>query len=189
MYIKFNDKTGEITGFGSRPPEDQKYVEVPEKVALDLKKSRQLKKNTIVKYDTLLKKYVLADKHKSEDYIDYTDYSNVMYEVQAKDEENFDVKIVQNFVEKKWQVLFAKEVKENVLQTKSNLEELVTFYITSPGDPNILYKTLSANMYKLVDDTYGFPFTMPFEENKESVSIYTTKKFVNYYYEKVGYEI
>lgn len=178
-YIVFNKDTGEITGIRNNVTDQDTYIQVPLKDVLSLKKGKESKKNYIVQYNPKTKNLELQSKFDQS--FDAASVDDIIYEIPENSTEDADIQIVQDIPNTCWKIKVGNTLKKNIKSKGINLNATMMFSITEKGDPNILYKTLSAHVGQTLDDNYYIiPFSMPFEETLTSLSIYTVRRFDSY---------
>ena len=178
-YVIFNKDTGEISGIRNSVSDTDSYIQVPLKDVLSLKQGKESKKNYIVQYNPKTKTFDLQSKYDNS--FDSASVTDIIYEVPLDADNDADIQIVQDIPNTCWKIKIGNSLKKNIKSKGINLNANMMFSITEKGDPNILYKTLSAHVGQTLDDNYYvIPFSMPFEKENVPISIYTVRRFDTY---------
>lgn len=184
MHVRFDKRTGDITGIGARPRADQDSIAVP------LSDVQQLLDGVIpwssrrVQYNPKSKDLELVNSKVTE--IHGNSINDFIYEVPEDSIEDPDLTIVQDIPNKCWKFLIGKGLKRNLNRSQINLTYTMMVSVTAKGDPNILYKTLFVPLAQVLADNYVvLPFTMPFEHTGESISVYTARRFDTYQFKRI----
>ena len=99
---------------------------------------------------------------------------------------DFDLIITQNQITDNWEFELNPYTRRFLQSTDSNLSDVMHFSITEKDDPNILYNTLKVSMQDLIHNpVYVIPFKYNWEKKLKDVSVFTSKFFKNYKYERI----
>lgn len=184
MYVRFNSKTGEITGIGAQPHIEKASIAVP------LDEVKPLLDGTIpwrsrrVQYNPKIKDLELVNANITE--IHGNSINDFIYEIPEKEVEDPDFLIVQDVPNTCWKFYLGNKLRNNLKNSQINLTYNMMISVTAKGDPNILYKTLFVTLSQVLADNYVvLPFTMPFERTDENISVYTARRFDTYQFKRI----
>lgn len=174
-YIEFDDN-GRILSIKNTPSSDQ-YITVDSFEVQDLLKGIIPSNEYTVEYDLVAKDYVL--KH-STYWTEARSSDSFLYKIENDNEP--DLTIVQDNVQKKWQIKLSEQLIKTIEEKNVNLDHMISnFSVTKKNNPYYLYCML--NFKK---DTFTIDFQDNFKFDKEPVSVYTVKKFGSYAHEVIN---
>jgi len=184
MYVKFNKDTGKVTGVTNEVSDSDTYIQTTISEVMSLIDGTEMLSNYIVQYNPKTKDLELKSKY--DHVLDALSVKDFIYEVPELADADADVQLVQDIPNTCWKVKIGNTLKKNIRQKGVNLNTTVLFSITEKGDPNILYKTLSVHLSQALSDNYYIiPFDMSFETSSEPVSVYTSRRFDTYQFERI----
>ena len=101
-----------------------------------------------------------------------------------------DLLITQNLATRNWEFELNPYTRRFLHSTNSNLNDTMHFSITEKDDPHVLLKSMKVSMQNLIAaPTHTVPFTTDWERNSQDVSLFTSKFFKHYKYERVDGEL
>jgi hypothetical protein len=184
MHVRFDRRTGNITGIGSRTVPEQ------DSLAVALSEVRPLLEGTIpwtsrrVQYNTKTKEMALVNCNVTEMQGHYI--NDFLYELPEDDIEDPDLIVVQDVPNKCWKFFVGQSLRNNLKRSQINLTHTMMVSVTAKGDPNVLYKTLFVPLSSVLSDNYAvLPFSMPFEYTDENISVYTARRFDTYQFKRI----
>lgn len=188
-YVYFTPETGRINKIGTKEDTTQFLaIQVDSEEVKSIMSGKARLENYRVVFDKTEKEYILQETLAIKDDHIY----NVLYEVPYKEvltEENnkeVDLVITQDLKEKCWKLKLGDNIRKIFERDGAFLAKDISFSITAKHDPNILYKTINVNFGSLLNNGYEvLPFHYSFEHNGNDVSIFTSKIFETFLYEKV----
>lgn len=184
MYVSFEKNTGRIFGISNEKDPDANLIEVSLKEVESLLEGKESFSNYAVEYNPKTK--TLEFVNKFEHVFDHFSVNDFIYEILENDIEDADITLTQDIPNTCWKIELGKELKKNLRSKGVSLNSGLLFSVTAKGDPNILYKTLSVHFGTIVNDNYFIiPFSMPFETEKENISIYTSRRFDTYKFKRI----
>lgn len=184
MYVKFKEETGEVLGVGPRPDINHNTIPVDIDTVRGIIKGTDSKKNWKVEFNAKSKKLELVDIHKQ--IFDGATVNDYIYEIPETCCDDPDIIVQQNIPESCWKILIGKGLKKNLRAKGIRLNTNLTLSITAKHDPNVLFKSISIDFSKVVNNNYAIiDFSMPFEYEKEEISIFTSKKFGSYQFQRI----
>jgi len=184
MYIKFKEETGEVIGVGPKPDINYNTIPVDFESVKAIIEGKESKKNYKVEYNAKSKQLELVNIHQQ--IFDGATVNDYIYEIPEDCDGEPDIIIKQDVPNSCWKILVGKTLKKNLRTKGIKLNSTLNFSITAKHDPNILFKTISIDFSKIINDNYAIiEFDMPFEKQDESISIFTSKKFDLYKFERV----
>lgn len=105
--------------------------------------------------------------------------NDFIYEI--KQSNNAQITVVQNCKQSLWTVQIAKKLKDVLKEKGARLEEILFFSVTSKSNPNVLLRTFQCSLADLVaQESISFEFKSKKELDKNSISVYTNRKFEFY---------
>lgn len=188
-YVYFTPETGRINKIGTKEDTtDFLAIQVdPEEVKSIMSGKARLEDFRVV-FDKVEKEYKLQETLAIQDDHIY----NVLHEVPYKevtsenDNKEIDLVIIQDLKEKCWKLKLGDNIRKIFERDGAFLAKDINLSVTAKHDPNIFYKTISVNFGSLLNEGYEvLPFHYPFEHNGDDVSIFTSKIFETFLYEKV----
>lgn len=179
MYVVFDKDTGAILSIGNEKDDTTNYITAPLSEVLSLKQGVEPLTNYAVQYNPKTKDLELTSIF--EQVLDLQSVNEFIYEIPEKEINDTDIDLVQDIPNACWKIKIGKGLKQSIKSKGVNLNSNMMFSVTEKGDPNILYKTLSAHIGQALSDNYYIvPFTMPFESTPCPISVYTARKFDTY---------
>jgi len=184
MHVGYAPDTGEILGIAARQRPDVNSVAVPLAEVKGILEGLELISNYQVQYSTESKQMEFASKHNTE--VTGTTINDFIYELPEDNEQDSDIQIIQDIPNTCWKIVIGKRLRENLMKKGINLNHKMVLSVTEKGDPNILYKTLFADLSSIVTDNYVIlPFSMPFEYTNQPFSVYTARRFDTYQIKRI----
>jgi hypothetical protein len=178
-YVVFNKDNGEIESISNDVTNEDTYIQVPLADVLSLKTGVENISNYHVQYNPKNKELELKSKY--EFALDALTVNDSIFELPETLVDDADVQVIQDIPNTCWKIKLGNSIRDNIKRKGINLNANFLFSVTKKGDPNILYKTLSAHIGKTVADNYYIvPFDMPFETTDIPISVYTARKFDTY---------
>jgi len=178
-YVVFNKDNGEIESISNDVTNEDTYIQVPLADVLSLKTGVENISNYHVQYNPKNKELELKSKY--EFALDALTVNDSIFELPETLVDDADVQVIQDIPNTCWKIKLGNSIRDNIKRKGINLKANILFSVTKKGDPNILYKTLSAHIGKTVADNYYIvPFDMPFETTDIPISVYTARKFDTY---------
>lgn len=169
-FVHYNDQ-GEVFGIGGLPDQNFKNFEI--KIDL-IPNFVSLKKNyRIYNIDYFVKiaEGLITDEEEIED----ADKNNLIpFEVLFEQNKNAELSIVHDATNKQWVV--SSTAYKNKLETISS----IPLYITIKNNYNFLLSSYSINTLDLIDKQVTLDFLTDVEQDINSISILTVKKFRSY---------
>jgi len=92
-----------------------------------------------------------------------------------------DIVLTQNKINKKWNIALHPLTKKFLKTSFANSNSMLYFSVTSPSNPNVLYRSLSFKLKEILESTVSFDFESDYETDE--VSVYTSKYFNHYTHE------
>lgn len=188
-YVYFTPETGKINKIGTKTDTtDFLAIQVdPEDVKPIMNGKARLEDYRVV-FDKVEKEYKLQETLAIKDDHIYNVLHEVPYKEVSKEQTNKDIDlvIVQDLKEKCWKLKLGDNIRKIFERDGAFLAKNINLSVTAKHDPNIFYKTISVNFGSLLSQGYEvLPFHHSFEHNGEDVSIFTSKIFETFLYEKV----
>ena len=184
MFIKFEKDTGKILRIGPSQNGDENTIQVPLSDVISLVEGKERFRDYKVEYNTKTKMLELMSIH--DQFMDQSSVNDFIYEIPTDEIEDPDILVIQDVPNTCWKIQIGKELKKNIRSKGVTLNSNILFSITAKGDPNVLYKTLSAHFGTMVGDNYFIaPFDMPFEHTQEPISIYTSRRLDTYRFKRI----
>jgi len=178
-YVVFNKENGKIISISNIVTKEDTYITVPLSDVMSLKKGIEPLSNYSVQYNPKTKELELQSKY--EHFLDSISVKDFIYEIPENEIDDADIQLVQDIPNTCWKIKVGNQLKKNIRAKGVNLNSSILFSVTAKGDPNILYKTLSVHVGQAMSDNYYVvPFSMPFETEKQVLSVYTARKFDTY---------
>lgn len=183
MYVIFEKDTGKVLGVSPKK-EDENSILVDYEQVEGLILGREKRKNYRVEYDPKTKQLELKNLHLQS--LDGVTINDFIYEIPATASEDPDITVEQDQKEKCWRITLGDSLKRNLRRQGIQFNSKVNFSVTKKHDPNILYKTLAVDFSKILQDNYAvLPFTMLFEHDDAEISIFTSRRFDTYWFERI----
>jgi len=180
ITVVFDKDTGKIKRMGPSLKVENS-IEVPLSKIIGLKNGTDNRLDYKVKYDVQQRKYTIVKRRK----ITTVTALELLYEIPYSSEA--ELQIIQNCAKKQWQIKLDSTLRKTLKENNLNTDQTVFFSITDVGDVNVLYKYFSIQMSELINsEVVELDFTMPFEQDKTEVSIFTRKIFNSYGYEVIN---
>ena len=182
MYVIFEKDTGKVLGVSPKKEDDNSILVDYEEVK-GLIAGQERRKDYRVEYN--LKTKQLELKNLQLQSLDGFTINDFIYEVPEIVTDDPDVTIEQDQKEKCWRITLGHGLKRNSIRQEVEYISNVNFSVTKKHDPNILYKTLTVDFSKILQDNYAvLPFTMPFEHDNTEISIFTSRRFDTYCFKR-----
>lgn len=183
MHVIFEKDSGKILGFSPKA-EHKNSIPVPLSEVLGLLEGKEKKKNYRVEYNAKTKQLELCDQHREN--FDGSSVNDFIYEIPEDYIEDADITIEQDIPNTCWKIKLGNQLKKNLQKKGIKLNTTLSFSITAKHDPNILYKTLSIDFSRVFNDNYAVvDFDMSFEQEKESISVFTSRRFDTYQFKRI----
>lgn len=176
-YVCYQED-GSIYKISNKPDERFQYLEVDLSEVEDFINGKLSLLEHKVEFDFVEKKYhIKSQKTIDEDKLMWS----FLYELPKEKTDNNQIHLIKDNVNKCWKIQLDSEFEKTLEQQNItvNLENYF-FSVTKKHDPNILYKLLK------FDSSNKVEFTENFEFDQTEVSVYTTRRFDNYYFEDVN---
>jgi hypothetical protein len=184
MYVSFEKDTGRILSISNERDDNANIIEVPLSEVKTLIEGKEPFSNYAVEYNAKTKTLEFANRF--EHVFDHFSVNDFIYELPEEDIKDPDILLIQDVPNTCWKVQIGKDLKQNLRSRGVSLNTGMMFSITSKADPNVLYKTLSVHFGTVVNDNYCIiPFSMPFETEQESISVYTSRRFDTYQFKRI----
>ena len=182
-YVYYTADTGEITKISPRFDSSQTSIlKIEEETALPFLKGEKQFTNYKVIFNLGDKSPSLIEKSKNNL---RTSYTNVLYKIPEQYEDNSDITIIQDFVEKKWKICLSQSTREFASKHKTSFQDSILLSVTKKDDPNILYKNFYILLEDLLKNDVYISFDSEFELKKQNLSIYTSRYFETYSYYRI----
>ena len=176
-YVCYQED-GSIYKITNKPDERFQHLEVDFKEVEDFITGKKSLLEHKVEFDFVEKKYEIKSlKTIDEDKLMWA----FLYELPRVKPDNNQIHVIKDNVNKCWKVMLDPEFDESVNKEniKVNLENYF-FSITKKHDPNILYRLIR------FENSNEIPFEHDFEFDQTDISVYTTRRFDNYFFEEVN---
>lgn len=184
MFVSFEKDTGKILSISNEKTDDANIIEVPLSDVVTLIEGKESFKDYAVEYNAKTKSLDFVNKF--EHVLDHYSVNDFIYEMPEDDCEDPDIMLIQDVPNTCWKIKIGDDLRKNLRAKGVKLNQGMLFSITAKGDPNVLYKTLSAHFGTVVNDNYFIvPFSMPFEEEHEQISVYTSRRFDTYQFKRI----
>ena len=184
MHVRYDADSGEISGIGARQRPDSNSIEVPLSEVKEILEGRQPYSSYQVLYNTKTKQMEFVSKHVDE--VIGSTINDFIYELPEDTINEPDFQIIQDVPNTCWKIIIGKTLRDNLLKRGVSLNHKMALSVTERGDPNILYKTLFADLSNVVADNYVvLPFSMPFEYTDCPLSVYTARRFDTYQLKRI----
>ena len=184
MYVSFQRDTGKILSISNEKDETANVLEVPLSEVKGLVEGIESFNSYSVEYNAKTKSLDLINKF--EHTLDHFSVNDFIYEMPEDDIKDADIVLIQDIPNTCWKIKMGNDLKKNLKSKGVRLNQGMLFSITEKGDPNVLYKTLSVHFGTVVNDNYYIvPFSMPFEETDQPISVYTSRRFDTYKLERI----
>lgn len=185
MYVRFEQDTGRILGISPKPSANHHNIEVNLEDVIGILEGKERKRNYRVEYDPKTKQLALVNQHEKQ--FDGACVNEFIYEIPETQEKDSDITVIQDIPNSCWKILLGKKLNQNLKRQGVKLNTEIAFSVTAKHDPNILYKTLSADFSAIVRDNYAvIPFTMSFEQDIAPISVFTAKQFDTYSFQRIS---
>jgi len=183
MYVTFERDTGKILGISPKF-EHENSIPVPLADVAGLLEGKERKRNYRVNYNPRTKQLELCDLH--QEIFDGTSVNDFIYEIPEIKVDDADIVVEQDIPNTCWKVKLGKQLKKNLRKKGIRLNTVIAFSITAKHDPNILYKTLSIDFSRILNDNYAVvDFSMPFETKNTPISVFTARRFDSYEFKRI----
>lgn len=183
MWVIFEKDTGKVLGVSPKN-EEKNSIPVDLEDVKGILDGTESKKSYRVEYNPKIKELELQNLHLQS--FDGASVDDFIYEVPEGASEDSDIAIEQNIPETCWKVKIGKQLKRNLRRQGIRLNSVLNFSITAKHDPNILYKTLSVDFSRILNDNYVvLDFDMQFEREKTPVSVFTSRRFDTYSFTRI----
>lgn len=184
MYVSFEKDTGRILSISNERDSTGNLIEAPLAEVKSLLEGKEPFSNYAVEYNAKTKTLEFANRF--EHVFDHFSVNDFIYELPEEEIKDPDILLIQDIPNTCWKIQIGKDLKQNLRSKGVSLNTGMMFSITAKADPNVLYKTLSVHFGTVVNDNYCIvPFSMPFEMEKESVSVYTSRRFDTYQFKRI----
>lgn len=177
-YVHYDYNNGKLSKVTSRPEQvagtemlEVSYIEIK-----DLMSGRRRLSDYSVVYDAALKHMRLKEESFEDSFVTV---DHKLYKVTTESDPDF--KITWNTHTNYWNFALSDELKHNRHLHKRPEDVMLYFSITNRDDPNVLHKTISINLKKLLLDDYQTYF----KPTISTISIYTVKYFEKYSLERI----
>lgn len=184
MFVKYLEDSGKIVGIGPRDDVNHQTIEVDFDEVKSIIEGKESKRNYRVEYNPKKKDLELVHIH--EQSFDGASVRDFIYEIPQQEHTDPDLTIIQDQPNTCWRVRLGSELQKKLKSKGIRLNSLLDFSITAPHDPNILYKTFSVDFSNIFQDREVLvDFSMPFEDEKEPISVFTAKRFDSYQFKRI----
>jgi hypothetical protein len=175
-YVYFDDK-GEISSISNSNSLEGNFIEVAQEVVINILKGIDQPSAFCVTYDTLEKKHIFKRKATENNFSVIV--NDNMYNIPfIGDTIDYDIKLMQDFLNQEWRLVLHNGIKYNLLANASFYDTILYFSITKKNDPHELYHYFTVTINDLLQhDEIKIPFKSQFELDKSDISVYTFKKF------------
>jgi len=186
MYVIFEKDTGKVLGISPKS-ENQNSIPVNLSDVTGLLNGTESKRNYIVEYNSRNKQLEL--RHRNRESFDGSSVNDFIYEIPEGIIEDPDVVIEQDKPNTCWKIRLGTQLKKNLRKKGIKLNTSLSFSVTAKHDPNILYKTLSVDFARVLNDNYVvIDFSMPFEIENTPLSVFTARRFDTYQFKRISDE-
>jgi hypothetical protein len=183
MYVIFEKDTGKVLGISPKD-EHENTIPVNFSEVLGILNGTDRKRNYRVEYNPKTKQLELCDRH--EESFDGSSVNDFIYEIPEEPTEDADIVVEQDKPNTCWRIKLGKQLKKNLRKKGIKLNTRLSFSITAKHDPNILYKTLSVDFTRILNDNYAVvDFSMPFETENIPISVFTARRFDSYEFRRI----
>lgn len=184
MYVSFEKDTGKIKNISNEKDESANIIEVLLPEVVGLIEGKEPFSAYAVEYNAKTKSLEFVNKF--EHVLDHFSVNDFIYEMPESDTNDPDILLIQDVPNTCWKIKIGDDLRKNLRSKGVRLNQGMMFSITAKGDPNVLYKTLSVHFGTVVNDNYCIvPFSMPFEEEREAISVYTSRRFDTYQFKRI----
>lgn len=172
-FVHYSNDTGVVHKITSRPVqiEDCEVLEVPYDAVKDAMSGKRKLDEFVVEYDAALKHMVVKEITFEDDVISVNDK---LFKI--GNDSDPDLTVIWDRNENLWEICLSDQLQSNKHLHKRPADLDLMFSITKQDDPNILFKTVTINLKKLLSEPYQFYFT----PDDKALSIYTVKYFNSY---------
>ena len=176
-YICFDEK-GVINKIARTPDENFENLLVDFEEVRKFAEGKESLTNYKVEYDFIEKRYIVKS---IQQYNEGDNTQNFLYEIPKELTGLNEITIVQNNIDKCWELKLDVTFKEYIDLQKITINPNNQIYsVTKLYDPNVLYRTLDFSTQDKIK------FDSDFEFDKINVSLYTVRKFSTYYHDVIN---
>lgn len=183
MYVIFEKDTGKVLGISPKS-ENENSIPVNLSAVTGLLNGTERKRNYRVEYNPKTKQLELQDQHQES--FDGSSVNDFIYEIPEDTVQDADIVVEQDKPNTCWRIKLGKQLKRNLRKKGIRLNTRLSFSVTAKHDPNILYKTLSVDFARILNDNYAvIDFSMPFETENTPLSVFTARRFDTYQFKRI----
>jgi hypothetical protein len=179
-YVYFNED-GSITRIGNSFKEGSNYIEVQYEEVANLITGNEVVSNYVVIFDTVTKAHKLMHRFIEDEH--RFDINEQIYQIPNTSSTRPDITIIQDIKNRCWQIKLDSAISDNLRKGKLAYKSQLGFSITNKNDPHVLHQFISVNTADLANKDFKFKFSSDLELDENNVSIYTIKRFEEYYHE------
>lgn len=185
-FVIFDIDTGNIRKITSQQPLNDNFVEVDVEDVRPILSCIEPPINFLVEYDYIQKKNIF--KPRSDFNVHELDINDLIYQIPEICKQDIipDITVLQSYKESCWKVLISSELETSLKERKISLRNDIDFSITEYNNPNILHRSFSVNLERLVKQHYYIePFIDSIEFTNIELSVFTTKRFNSYLFKRI----
>jgi hypothetical protein len=179
-YVYF-DEEGSITQIGNSFKEGKNYIKVEYNEVANLINGKEVVSNYVVIFDNLTKAHKLMHRFIEDEH--RFDINDQIYQIPNTSSSRPDITITQDIKNSCWQIKLDDAISDNLRKGKLVYKSQLGFSITNKNDPHVLHQFISVNTADLANDVFKFKFLSDLELDENAISIYTIKRFEEYYHE------
>lgn len=179
-YVYF-DEEGSITQIGNSFKEDSNYIKVDYDEVANLITGKEVVSNYVVIFDNLTKAHKLMHRFVEDEH--RFDINDQIYQIPNTFSSRPDITITQDIKNSCWKIKLDEAISDNLQKGKLVYKSQLGFSITDKNNPHVLHQFISINTADLAKNVLKFKFSSDLELDANAISIYTIKRFEEYYHE------